>query len=184
MQKLAEKNADKVIDVLNERLAFERAGVRLYDKLLGVIQQSTDTNIQRMVHELQTFRDEEKEHEEWLEEQIRSLGGDAHAETEKSNLVMRESKGVEEVVMSDQQLPHLFHAMLSAELNDNAGWDLLTTLADEAGDRDAKKEFKRRLHEEEEHLLFIRKAVQKFSIRDVLGEEQTMPGSMAGAILR
>ncbi len=175
MEKLAKHDAGKVIDVLNERLAFERAGVKLYDRVLEVVRASADENVQRMLDELQQHRDQEKEHEEWLEEQIRSLGGDAHSETDKSRLVTRESKGIEEVVMSDAQLPHLLHALLAAELVDNAGWDLLVQLADEAGDREAKREFKKRLHEEEDHLLFVRKAVEKLSVAEVLGKEQKLP---------
>ncbi len=175
MEKLAQ-HAGKVIDVLNERLAFERAGVKLYDRVLEVMRgESGDDNVQRMVPEMQEHRDEEKEHEEWLEAQIRDLGGDAHAETDMSRLVTRESKGIEEVVMSDAQLPHLLHAMLAAELVDNAGWDLLVQVADEAGDSKAKREFKRRLHEEEDHLIFMRKAVEKLSFQEVLGEEVKLP---------
>lgn len=77
--------------------------------------------------------------------------------------------------MSDAELPHLFHALLAAELVDNAGWDLLAQVADEAGDREARKEFKKRLHEEEDHLLFVRKAVEKLAFRDVLDEDVKLP---------
>ncbi|MGZ3457488.1 MAG: hypothetical protein ACXU86_03175 [Archangium sp.] len=178
MQKLSESSPrDKVIDVLNERLAFERSGVKLYDRILEVLRNSGDENEKRMIDEMQKHRDEEKEHEEWLEAQIRQMGGDAHSETEKSLLITRESKGIEEVVMSDAQLPHLFHALLAAELVDNAGWELLATLADEAGDHAAKREFKKRLHEEEDHLLFVRKAVVLYSEQEVLGMEVKMPSS-------
>jgi bacterioferritin (cytochrome b1) len=178
MDKLSKNgNRAKVIDVLNERLAFERAGVKLYDRILDVMRTQGDENDKRMLDEMQQHRDEEKEHEEWLEAQIRKLGGDAHSETEKSRLITRESKGIEEVVMSDAQLPHLFHALLAAELVDNAGWDLLATLADEAGDSAAKREFKKRLHEEEDHLLFVRKAVERYSEHEVLGKEVKMPSS-------
>jgi bacterioferritin (cytochrome b1) len=175
MKELASYDTSKVIDVLNERLAFERAGVKLYDRILEVMRSTGDENVQRMLQEMEQHRNEEKEHEEFLEEQIRALGGDAHGETEKSRLVTRESKGIEEVVMSDAELPHLFHALLAAELVDNAGWDLLVQLADEAGDREAKREFKRRLHEEEDHLIFIRKAVERLSFREVLGEDVKLP---------
>jgi bacterioferritin (cytochrome b1) len=183
MKELAEKNRDKVIDVLNERLTFERAGVKLYDRILEVMKQSGDQNVNRMLDEMQEHRDEEKEHAEWLEEQIRALGGDAHARTEHSELVERESTGIEEVVMSDAELPHLFHALLAAELVDNAGWDLLVSLADEAGDREAKREFRKRMHEEADHLLLVRKAVQNFSMQEVLGEDVKMPRSGLGAAL-
>jgi bacterioferritin (cytochrome b1) len=172
---LANYDKAKVIDVLAERLAFERAGVKLYDRILDLMRRSGEQDFLAMCDEVQSHRDEEKEHEEWLEEQIRSLGGDAHAETDKSLLVTRESKGIEEVVMSDARLPHLFHALLAAELVDNAGWDLLVQIADEAGDRAAKRDFKKRLHEEEDHLLFIRKAVEKLSFREVLGQEAKLP---------
>jgi bacterioferritin (cytochrome b1) len=175
MKELANYEKSKVIDVLNERLAFERAGVKLYDRVLEVMRGIADENVQRMRDEMEEHRDEEKEHEEWLEEQIRALGGDAHAETDKSRLVTRESKGIEEVVMSDAELPHLLHALLAAELVDNAGWDLLVQVADEAGDREAKREFKKRLHEEEDHLLFVRKAVEKLSFQEVLGKEVKLP---------
>jgi bacterioferritin (cytochrome b1) len=175
VKELANYEAAKVIDVLNERLAFERAGVKLYDRILEVMRADGDENVQRMLEEMESNRRDEKEHEEWLEAQIRALGGDAHTETDRSRLVTRESKGIEEVVMSDAELPHLFHALLAAELVDNAGWDLLAQIADEAGDRDAKREFKKRLHEEEEHLLFVRKAVEKLSFQDVLGEETKLP---------
>lgn len=177
MEKLAKYDAAKVIDVLNERLAFERAGVKLYDRVLEVARAAADANVERMLEELQQHRDEEKEHEEWLEACIRGLGGDAHAETEKSRLVTRESKGIEEVVMSDAELPHLLHALLAAELVDNAGWDLLVQLADEAGDRDAKREFKQRLHQEEDHLLFVRRAVEKLAFAEVLGKQEKLPSS-------
>jgi bacterioferritin (cytochrome b1) len=175
MKELASYDTSKVIDVLNERLAFERAGVKLYDRVLEVMQGTSDENVQRMLEEMEGHRNEEKEHEEFLEEQIRTLGGDAHGETEKSRLVTRESRGIEEVVMSDAELPHLFHALLAAELVDNAGWDLLVQIANEAGDREAKREFKRRLHEEEDHLIFVRKAVEKLSFREVLGEDVKLP---------
>ncbi len=175
MGDVAKHDPAKLIDVLNERLAFERAGVKLYDRILEVMRAAGDEGVARMIPEMQKHRDEEKEHEEWLEAQIRALGGDAHTETPKSRLVTRESKGIEEVVMSDAELPHLLHALLAAELVDNAGWDLLAEVADEAGDGKAKREFKRRLHEEEDHLMFVRKAVEKLAFGEVLGEDVKLP---------
>mgnify|MGYP005814240029 CR=1 FL=1 len=175
MDKLAQYDRSKVIDVLTERLAFERAGVKLYDRILAVMRGMADENVARMIPEMEGHRNEEKEHEEWLEEQIRAMGGSAHAETDLSRLVTRESKGIEEVVMSDAELPHLLHALLAAELVDNAGWDLLAHIAGEAGDHGAKREFKKRLHQEEDHLLFVRKAVEKLSFQRVLGEDTQLP---------
>jgi bacterioferritin (cytochrome b1) len=182
MGKLAE-NREKAIDILSERLAFERSGVKLYDRILAVLREEHGDGMSRVIGEMQKHRDQEKEHEEWLEAQIRGLGGTAHEETDRSRLVSRESEGIAKVVSSEDRIAHLFHALLAAELVDNAGWDLLARLADEAGDRTAKREFKRRLHEEEEHLVFVRKVVEKLNVEDVLQRPQRMPASELGALL-
>ncbi|HVV52486.1 MAG TPA: hypothetical protein VHO06_22660 [Polyangia bacterium] len=176
MEELAQKNRDRVIDVLTERLTFERSGVRLYDRIIERMRASNEAAVAKMLDQMIEHRDQEKEHEEWLEEQIRSLGGDAHAQTEKGRLVETESQGIEKVIFDDRSaLPELFHALLAAELVDNAGWDLLVQLADDADDNKAKRAFKKRLHEEEEHLLFVRRAVERFSAREVLAEPASMP---------
>lgn len=176
MEELARKNRAQVIDVLTERLTFERSGVRLYDRIIARMRHSNDASVAEMLDQMTEHRDQEKEHEEWLEEQIRGLGGDAHAQTEKGRLVETESQGIERVVFDERTpLPDLFHALLAAELVDNAGWDLLVQLADEADDSEAKRAFKKRLHEEEEHLLFVRRAVEKFSVKQVLSEAVSTP---------
>jgi bacterioferritin (cytochrome b1) len=178
MDKLAQKNRSKVIDVLTERLTFERAGVKLYDAILARLTAEGGPDLDDMQEALKQHRDQEKEHEEWLEEQIAALGGDAHGQTEMSRLTETESQGIEKVILGqDAPLANQFHALLAAELVDNAGWDLLVELADEAGDKAAKKEFKRRLHEEEEHLVFVRRAALRFARRIVLGEQVSMPSS-------
>jgi bacterioferritin (cytochrome b1) len=171
MDELATKNREKVIDLLTERLAFERSGVKLYDAIIRKMEQSPEPAISEMLDQMREHRADEK----GLEEQIRSLGGDAHAETELSRLVTRESVGIEDVVEHDPELPHLFHALLAAELVDNAGWDLLAAIADEANDKDARKAFKKRLHEEEEHLVFCRRAVEKLTEHAVFETPVSMP---------
>jgi rubrerythrin len=176
MSELAAMNKDKVLDLLNERCAFERTGVKLYDSIIGKMKQSADAQITKMLDQMQEHRDQEKEHEEWLEEQIRALGGDPHAKTDKVQLIEKESRGIEAVILDgDPEIPHLFHALLVAELADNAGWDLLVELADEADDDKAKRAFKKRLHEEEEHLIFVRRAMERFAMREVLGQQVSMP---------
>jgi bacterioferritin (cytochrome b1) len=175
MDKLAQKNKEKVIDVLAERLQFERSGVKLYDAIIAKMKQSQEPAIAKMLDQMQEHRDQEKEHEEWLEECIRKLGGDDEQLTDKARLVAQESKGIEEVIMKDPEISHLFHALLAAELVDNAGWDLLVQLADEAEDTKAKREFMKRLHHEEEHLILMREAMKKLSAHEILGEKLQMP---------
>ena len=119
--------------------------------------------------ELLRYRGEEQEHAAWLESQVRELGGDAEAMTSGAALVQTESLGFEAVVKNDDQLPHVMHALLAAELVDNAGWELLIELADDADDTEARKEFRKRLHEEEDHLIFIRTATLALARKDILG---------------
>lgn len=169
MNDLANQNRDKVIDVLTERLTFERTGVRLYDRVLERIRATGDPDVAQLHDPMTAYRDQEKEHEEWLEATIRALGGSAHAMTSKAQLVQTESRGIEAVIFDDRAtLPQMLHALLAAELVDNAGWDLLVALADEANDHEMKKEFKRRLHEEEDHLALLQRAVARFAKREVI----------------
>jgi bacterioferritin (cytochrome b1) len=175
MDKLAKKNVSRVVDLLNERLAFERTGVRLYDTVLARLQVSSEPGFKALARQVQEQRDEEKEHEEWLEEQIRALGGTAHGLSEHAVLAQAESEGVERVIRRDDSIPHDFHALLTAELADTAGWDLLVQIADEFGDSKAKKEFKKRLQEEEKHLLFVRKTLLELTRKDVSSPEVETP---------
>jgi bacterioferritin (cytochrome b1) len=171
MRKLAHRNPQKVIDLLTERLTFERAAVKLYDAILFRVQTAPELEVRKTYDQLLEYREQEKEHEEWLEQQIRLLGGDAHGMTELAELVETESAGLEKVIIDgDPAISHLFHALLTAELADNAGWALLVDLADEAEDLEARRAFARRLHEEEEHQAFIRRTVQRSLRRQVLGE--------------
>src|SRR5690242_12396619 len=97
MKKLAEKNRSKLIDLLTERLAFERAGVQLYDAILAKMEASAEEEIAAMLDQMREHRNQEWQHEEFLEMCVRELGGDAHGETEMSRLTKRESQGIEQV---------------------------------------------------------------------------------------
>lgn len=169
MEKLAQRNREKVIDLLSERLFFERSSVALYDCLLGKVKSSSDPIVLAVLDDLTEHREQEKEHEEWIESQIRALGGDAHAETDRTRLAATESKGIDEIMKADPEISHLFHALLAAELVDNSGWELLVELADEANDVEARRELKKRLHQEMDHLALARRAVERLSRGEILG---------------
>ena len=172
VKKLAERHPEKLLDLLNERLTFERLAVKLYDDILAKIHESdlpSVAGISAAFGQMKEYRNQEKEHEEWLEEQIRALGGDAHARTEMSELVEREARGVAEVVEKDSELSHLLHALQTAELVDDTGWKLLLELADEADDDEAREQFRKRSEEEERHVIFARALVTACARSEVLG---------------
>jgi len=176
MKKLAQKNPEKLVDLLHERLTFERTSVKLYDRLLAQMRASADPQVHRMVDTMQGYRDEEAEHQAWLEEQIQALGGDVNGESEMSRLVAEEARGIEQIILrEDVALQHLFHALMAAELVDNAGWDLLTALAEEADDDDALDCFALRQAEEEDHLDYLRQTMSRYAESQVLGGRLQLP---------
>lgn len=176
MQKLAQKNRDRVVDLLLERMVFERAILKLYDSVLMKLQSDEDPVVAGMAEPLETYRDQEYEHAQWLEGQVTALGGDTSAKTDGTALVQTEAKGILEIVLgSDMSISHMFHALLTAELIDNSGWELLLELADDADDEVARSEFQKRAHQEQDHLVFARRAVVAFARRLVLGQEVALP---------
>jgi rubrerythrin len=174
-----------VLDLLIARCQFEREGVKLYDHAIAKIERDAEPRYHAIIAQLQRIRGEEKEHEEWLESQIRALGGDPRAKSTFSRLESEETQGVIRVIVNGhQQIPHVLHALLAAELADNAGWDLLVKLADEAGDRQAKMAFARRLAEETKHLIFVREALHAAAEIEILGASKKMPSTTPRQLAR
>ena len=170
MRKLSEHNRARVVDLLCERLAFERSGVRLYDRIIAAMQGSSDSELNAMQSTMEEHRAEEKEHEEWLEAQIRTLGGNLEVECDGAMMANSEAAGIQQIAANESaDLRHLLHALLAAEAVDNAGWELLLELAEDVDDRAARREFGRRLHHEREHLAFVRHMMERLAVRDIFG---------------
>jgi bacterioferritin (cytochrome b1) len=175
MKKVAELHPEKMLDLLNERLTFERTSVKLYDTVLGKMHACRSPGIGAILPQMQRQRAQEREHVEWLEMTIRELGDVPGASNEMSELARRELESVAAVIEKDEEIHHLFHAMLTAELADDTGWKLLMLLAYEAEDADARRELRRRSREEEEHVIFVRSVVAAFARQEVLGKAVQMP---------
>ena len=183
MKQLAKNNAAFVLDVLSGRLVFERTGVKLYDNAIAKIERAGEPRYQALIGQLREIRQEEAEHAQWLEEQIRGLGGNPDEKTDLAQLEAEESRGIEGIVVDGHdKVIHILHALLAAELADNAGWDLLVKLADDTGDRPAKMAFAKRLAEEAKHLLFVREAVVRAAEVEILGREVPMPSGMRSVL--
>jgi bacterioferritin (cytochrome b1) len=178
MRKLAEQNRAKLIDLLMERLAFERAAVALYDTLLSRLREE-EPAVRRMLPQLEVQRDQESEHVTWLELQVRALGGNPEGMTARSRLVARESSGLEEVVGDrEARVAELLHALWVAELTDGAGWRVLVALADRVGDEAARIAFEERRRQEEHHGAFLQRAIEALAENDVTGAPVTLPSGV------
>lgn len=173
MKKLARHNRDKVVALLGERLAFEQSIVKLYDVVLHKMRDSSDPMSRRLYAPLEDFRAHEKEHEHWLDEQIRALTpvtttvSDIAPVRMVAELVDRVTATLQARGSGGGVVP-LVQSLLTAELLDNSGWEILLELADDAEDDVARREFRKRLHQEEEHLSELRRAFLSIMRREVL----------------
>lgn len=145
------------IDLLGERLAFERGGVRLYQALMVKFEAAD-------VHEggptraaLERIAREELEHVALLVRAFDSLGADATAMTPSADVVAVVSQGLFQLLTDPRTtLTEGLRGILIAELADNDGWRTLARLAREMNHTDLAVEFETALIEEDDHLERVR----------------------------
>jgi hypothetical protein len=141
-----------LMDKLGERLAFERAGTRLYDALIVKCQASGDGQIPD--EELQHIRGEEAMHFALVGAAIQALGGDPTAQTPAANVAGVENTGLMQVLTDPKTtVAQGLHAILLAEMADNAAWDELIELVEEAGDDSDGEDLVARFSEARDHEL-------------------------------
>ncbi|HJQ61234.1 MAG TPA: ferritin-like domain-containing protein [Burkholderiales bacterium] len=158
VQALTGKRAHVLIDKLGERLAFERSGTRLYEAVMAKCQASGDAANLPDPERLQHFCDDEARHFKLVAECIESLGADPTAQTPCADVTGVESIGLMQVVSDPQTtVNQSVHAILLAELADNAGWEELIVLAKEMGQDEMAQRFEGALAEEREHLQHVRR---------------------------
>jgi bacterioferritin (cytochrome b1) len=154
MDKATGRNPEVFLNKLGERLAFERTGVRLYDAL---ITKCEATGSALPIERLREIRDEEAQHFHLLTEAMESLGADPTAQTPDADVAAVASSGIQKVLTDPRtSVAQCLDAMLTAELTDNAGWDMLCSLAEEMGLDELEAEFRQALAEEDTHLEDVR----------------------------
>jgi bacterioferritin (cytochrome b1) len=170
------------MDKIGERIAFERAAVRLYEALLmkyeavsqaGNLQppeqfSSTTTagtgqqkppmgSGKNPAHILQRIRADELEHFKMLCDVMTQLGGDPTAQTPCADVQATASMGLFQVVTDPRTtFAQSLNAILTAELSDNAGWELLMKLSDDAGETNLTRRFNHAFEQEQVHLATIK----------------------------
>lgn len=167
LNKLVGVSPEVLIDKLGERLAFERSGVRLYEALMAkakAIDSVDDALLKTMRH----FRDEEAEHLQLVVAAMEKLGADPTAMTPCADVVGVTSMGVLQTISDPRtNLAQSLNALLTAELTDNAGWELLIELADAAGQASIAESFGKALAQEQVHLETVRSWLSDEVIRQV-----------------
>lgn len=143
--------AGLLMDKLGERLAFERAGVRLYDALM--VKCAADSSAGVPAKELKHIRDEEAMHFALVGAAIQSLGGDPTAQTPCADVAGVEGMGLMQVLNDPKTtVAQALHAILVAEMTDNVAWEELIQLTSQAGNDDLVARFAKARDNEQEHL--------------------------------
>ena len=140
-----------LMDKLGERLAFERAGARLYDALM--VKCAADASKAVSAKEIRHVRDEEAMHFALVGAAIQSLGGDPTAQTPCADVTGVEGMGLMQVLTDPKTtVAQALHATLVAEMIDNVAWDELIELAMQVGNDDLVARFSKARDHEKEHL--------------------------------
>src|SRR5690349_138926 len=146
-----------LLDKLSERLAFERMGVRLYEALFNKCETLGETSPGPTLEDIRHIGTEELDHFLMLNETITDLGGDPTVESPSADIAAVASMGIMQVLTDPRSsVPQCLQALLTAELTDNAGWELLIEMASTLGYDDMREQFETALVHEEEHLQNVR----------------------------
>lgn len=163
-----------LFDKLGERIAFERTGTRLYDALIAKYRASLDSSDDALPPALPTaqatgtlpetpletlmgIRDEELAHFHLLTKAVMQMGGDPTSQTPCADVAAVASMGIMQVLNDPRTtMAQALNAILTAELTDNAGWELLIDLAEDAGEDDLVRSFEAALIDEQRHLQIIK----------------------------
>jgi hypothetical protein len=168
-QALKGDKASVFIDKLGERLAFERAGVRLYDLAILKAESVPGGDGSPSTADLVAIQRDELEHFGMLIACAREIGADPTVMTPSADVAANLSQGVRAILADPRtDLRMCLEALLVAELSDNAGWELLIALARELGQDEMVKRFERALEQEEDHLV----RVKGWLLKGVIGAAQ------------
>ena len=151
------KDANVFLDLLGERMAFERTGTRLYEALLVKWDAADSHDGGPDREDLEQIRDDELRHFALCQEAIEQLGADATAVTPSANVVGVAGLGWVQVLADPRTtLTEGLKVILQAELVDNDCWLSLTDLAARLGHDELAERFRDALADEEGHLARVR----------------------------
>jgi ferritin-like protein len=167
LNKLSGRNPEVLIDKLGERLAFERTGARLYDAMIMKCIALQNAGETVPIAELERLRAEETEHFLLLTEAITSLGADPTAQTPSADVAAVTSMGVLQAISDPRtNLAQSMNALLSAELVDYAGWELLIQLTEQMGQDEWAGRFRHALAQEAEHRVMVQGWLQSMVLAE------------------
>ncbi|MCT9124187.1 ferritin-like domain-containing protein [Cupriavidus gilardii] len=168
VDKLTGNRPEVLIDKLGERLAFERTGTRLYELMIAKCKEMDTSAVDPdVLGTLMHFHDEEAEHFAMVDETMRAIGADPTAVTPCADVAGVTAMGVLQTIADPRtNFAQCLNALLTAEMTDNAGWELLIKLATETGHTEMAQKFQQALTEEEQHMATIRQWLERAVITE------------------
>jgi rubrerythrin len=162
-----------LLDKLGERLAFERQGTRLYEAFMQKVETlASDDPNGPDIENLRHICAEELEHFKLLQEAIVELGGDATVQSPSADVAGVLSHGALQIVSDPRTtVAQGLQALLTAELVDNDGWEMLQNLAEQLGNADLAEECGSALEEEREHLESVRTWASNLTLSEAVGAD-------------
>jgi rubrerythrin len=155
------KNA--LVDLLCERLAVETGGVELYRTILAKLPEPEITS--RLEH----FMNEEAQHRDLLAGYLDRMNV-SDRETPSARLAKHEGEAYLTLVAEAQTPAQLLNILLTVELMDETGWEMLINLGRDLGDEEMVATFQQALRSEKEHLRGVRGMLAQINRALVLAE--------------
>ncbi|NEX60939.1 ferritin-like domain-containing protein [Noviherbaspirillum sp. 17J57-3] len=160
-----------LLDKLGERMAFERTGTRLYDALITKFDTLQDQTTGMTMADLQRIRQDEARHFAMVAEAIAAMGGDPTSQTPSADVAGVEAMGLMQVLTDPRTtIAQSLHAILVAEMTDNAGWEMLIALAEDQGQGGMIPDFSVALDEERAHLQMVRNWLEEATLGKAISD--------------
>ena len=147
----------QIVDRLGARLDFERAGMQMYQALIGKLDASGAFRGGPSRRDLEDLRDEEHRHLMLARGLIVELGADPDVVTPRASLQAAASAGLCELVADPRTtLVEALDAIVIAELVDHESWDQLAAEIARLGDEQAESQIREAERAEAAHLARVR----------------------------
>lgn len=172
MRRLAEIDRLKLVGLLADRLAFERAAAIRYGETLARLA-GAEPAVQRILPRLELQLADERAHASWLERELHRL--DAPIEQVRAHV---ERMQVDcDALFGDRgnSVLDLVRSLHRLEIGDVAAWEILTAVAARADDEPARRAFAAIAEGERAHLAFIERVTVELAVNDALGWPVTLP---------
>jgi rubrerythrin len=142
-------NMDALLDKLCERLAVETGGVDIYRAVIDKIED------ERIKARLDHFMREEAQHRDMLAAYVDRLGAKTQ-HTPSARLAEHEGHAYLKLIAEATTDAQLLTILLTVELMDETGWEMLVDLGRDVGEEQMASGFQQALKEEKEHLRGVR----------------------------